>query len=354
MSDAIPAFEPHPWLRSSDAQTIAGRYLPGPAVRVPSTYHELPLADGDRLTALDSRPPGWRPGDPVVVLIHGLGGCARAPYVRRLAAAALGRGYRAVRMNLRGAGSGFGAARGIYHSGRTEDLRTVLTWAAGRSPGSPVALVGYSLGAHLTLRLAAEAAADPVPGLDCVLAANPPIDLAVCCRIMREPRNRIYDKNFVRSLRAEVGRLHAAFPELGPTGVDDVQTLFDFDDRYTSRRNGYDGAEDYYSRCSSAPLIPRITLPGLVVHAEDDPFIPAAAFRQIEFPETLALELIPGGGHLGYISRRPWQGHHRWLDGRLLAWLAARWSSPNGGPGAGVRLSRIPVPHREGGLAAHV
>lgn len=354
MTDPVPAFEPHPWLRGGDAQTIAGRYLPGRSVRLPSTYHELPLADGDRLTVLDSVPPGWAAGDPVVVLVHGLGGCARAAYVRRLAAAALERGYRAVRMNLRGAGSGFGAARGIYHSGRTEDLRTVLQWTARRCPCSPLALVGYSLGAHLTLRLAAEAASQPVEGLDCVLAANPPIDLATCCRVMQQPRNRIYDQNFVRSLRAEVARLHAAFPDLGPTGVEDAASLFDFDDRYTARRNGFAGADDYYARCSSAPLIPQIQLPGLVVHAEDDPFIPAEAFRRVAFPPQLALELIPGGGHLGYISRMVWQGTRRWLDSRFLVWLAARWGPANAGSAAGVRSSRTPVPNREGGLAAHV
>ena len=56
----------------------------------------------------------------------------------------------------------------------------------------------------------------PLDGLDCVLAANPPIDLAVCCRTIQQPENRIYDRNFVQQLRREVARLHAAFPDLGP------------------------------------------------------------------------------------------------------------------------------------------
>src|SRR4051794_30082524 len=121
----IPPFEPHPLLRGGHLQTIAGRYLPSPKVRLRSTYHEIGLEDGDWLSVLESVPAGWVRGGPTALLVHGLAGCARSPYVVRVAARLTGIGVRVVRMNLRGAGSGFGLARGIYHSGRTEDLRAV-------------------------------------------------------------------------------------------------------------------------------------------------------------------------------------------------------------------------------------
>jgi predicted alpha/beta-fold hydrolase len=327
MSDIVPRFEPHPLLRGGDVQTIGGVYLPGRRPRLPSVYHELPLEDGDRLTLLDSVPAGWSAGDPAAVLVHGLTGCSRAPYVARVADRLAARGVRVVRMNLRGAGSSFGLSRGIYHSGRTEDVRAVVEWTARRSPGSPVGMVGFSLGGNLVLKLAAEASEHPLPGLDCVLAANPPIDLSACCRNMMRPRNRLYDKNFIRSLRRDIARLHAAFPDLGPVDLGRVRSLYEFDDCYTAPRNGFSGAEDYYARCSCGPMIPRITLPGLVVHAEDDPFIPAEPFRMVRFPPRLALELIPSGGHLGYLSRSRWGGDRRWLDARLVAWLLTHWSA---------------------------
>jgi predicted alpha/beta-fold hydrolase len=328
LDPTVPPFEPHPWVRGGHRQTIVGRYLPGPRVRLPSTHHEIDTGDGDRLSVLDSVPPGSAsPAVPSAILVHGLGGCARSPYILRVASRFLRLGVRVVRMNLRGAGSGFGLARGIYHAGRTDDLRRVVEWVADRNPGAPIALVGFSLGANLVLKLAAEAADRPLDGLDAVLAANPPLDLAACCRHIQRPGNRIYDRNFVRLLRAEVARLHRAFPELGPVDLTQVKTLFDFDDRYTAPRNGFAGADDYYARCSAGPSIPRIRVPGLVVHAEDDPFIPAGPFRVVRFPESLALELIPGGGHLGYFSRNRWGGDRRWLDGRLTAWLALRWGA---------------------------
>jgi predicted alpha/beta-fold hydrolase len=253
---------------------------------------------------------------------------------------------------LRGAGSGFGLARGIYHGGRSEDVRTVAEWLGARAPGTPITLIGFSLGANLVLKLAAEAADRPLVGLESVVAANPPLDLAACCRQIRRPENRLYDRNFARMLRREIARLHATFPELGPVDLSSVRSVYEFDDLYTAPRHGFDGADDYYARCSAGPLITRITIPGLVVHAEDDPFIPAGPFLSVAFPRQLALELISFGGHLGYISRSRWLGDRRWLDARIVTWLATRREA-NSRHQAGVHPRGTPR-SVQGGQSAHV
>ncbi|WP_406695046.1 alpha/beta fold hydrolase [Singulisphaera sp. Ch08] len=326
-SDAtIPPFVPHPWVRGGHLQTILGGYLPGGRLGDPFTAHLIDVDQGDRLCILDSTPAAWAPGDPGAILVHGLGGSASSPYVLRVAARLLRLGIRVVRMNLRGAGEGFGLARGTYHAGRTDDVRRVAEWLAAEAPGSPLAIVGFSLGANLALKLAAEAVDRPVEGFDSVLAANPPIDLAACSRHIQRPKNRIYDRNFVRQIRVAASRLHAFFPDLEPVDLTRVKTVLDFDELYTAPRHGFASAADYYAQSSSGPLIPRIQIPGLVIHAEDDPFIPPDPFRLVDFPPQLALELNSSGGHLGYFSRTRWGGNRRWLDARLAAWLASRWN----------------------------
>jgi predicted alpha/beta-fold hydrolase len=324
-SAPFPPFQPHPLLRGGHAQTIAGRYLPGSAARLPSTYHEIPLEDGDRLAVLESIPEGWRPGSPAVILVHGLAGCARSPYVARIGARFRDAGIRVIRMNLRGAGSGFGLARGIYHGGRTEDLRAVANWLTRRAAGSPLGLVGFSLGGNLVLKLAAEAESEPLEGLDCVIAANPPLDLAACCRHIQRPENRVYDRHFVRMLRRDVARLHHAFPDLGQL-PEPIRSVYEFDERYTAPRNGFQGAADYYERSSAGPLLEKISIPGLIVHATDDPFIPPEPFAQLRLGPRLALELNCHGGHLGYVSRNRWGRDRRWLDARLAAWISTHWT----------------------------
>jgi predicted alpha/beta-fold hydrolase len=257
-------------------------------------------------------------------------------------------------MNLRGAGAGFGLARGIYHAGRTGDLRVVAEWIAKGAKGSPVGLVGLSLGGNLVLKLAAEASDVALPGLDCVVAANPPLDLSACCRHLREPANRLYDANFVRVLRTQVERLHEWFPGLGPVDWAEIDSLYAFDDRYTAPRNGYEGAEAYYAASSAGPLLGRIRVEGLVVHAADDPFIPLPTVESAPFPANLRLEVVSAGGHLGYISRDHWAGDRRWLDARLVHWLMRRWAgATNRTGGLPDRTYSVVSSRLEGDATAH-
>ena len=204
--------------------------------------------------------------------------------------------------------------------------------------------MGYSLGANLVLKLAAEARTEPLEGLDCVLAANPPLDLLACSEAIGRPENRIYDRNFVRQLRGDVARLHAVFPDLGPVDFPKSLTCSSSTTTYTAPRNGFAGAHDYYQRSSSGPLDPRIAVPGLVVHSEDDPFIPAEPFRSIRFPPRLALELIPGGTSR-LLSHCPWIGDRRWLDVRFIrpGWPAMGRATEQARSCRPIGRERVPV-----------
>jgi uncharacterized protein len=325
--EAIPPFEPHPFVRGGHAQTILGRYLGGDRLSLEGLRHLIELPDGDRLLALETIPEGWRAGQPVALLVHGLAGCAHASYVVRLSRHLLRHGVAVVRLNLRGAGDGFGVARGIYHAGRFDDLRVVVSWLQERLAGSPIGLVGFSLGGSLVLRLAIESAGAAQPGFDAVVAANPPLDLNACARRIQRPENRLYDWNFVRWLRGMVRRLHSRFPELGPIDLKGVKTLSDFDDRYTAPRAGFRSGVDYYERCSLVDTLARIEVPGLIVHAMDDPFVPHEPVQVAARTTNLVVELLEHGGHLGYLSRNRWEGDHRWLDARLAYWLRSHWAA---------------------------
>ena len=207
----VPGFEPHPLLKGAHVQTVVGRYIGGEQLKLAAAPHQVALPDGDRLLVLESIPKGWEPRMPAAVLVHGLAGCADANYMGRLS-------QRLIALDPRradepgGSGDGFGLARQIYHAGRSDDLLQVVRWLHGRIEGSPIALVGFSLGASLVLKAGIEAAEHPVEGLDCLLAANAPIDLIHCARQMpaREPRVQL-------ELRAWLAQWSIAFIGTFPT-----------------------------------------------------------------------------------------------------------------------------------------
>ncbi len=124
-TDLLQAFRPLPLLTNPHAQTIVATKLTF-ACEPPSTTQLVKLPDGDMIALEVSTPQGWQPHDPTVVMLHGLCGCHRSPYMQRLARKLLRRGLRAIRMNLRGCGSGQGLARYPYHSGQITVLCHIL------------------------------------------------------------------------------------------------------------------------------------------------------------------------------------------------------------------------------------
>ena len=172
------AFVPFPLLRGPHAQTIAAAKLALWRRRPPAESRVVALPDGDRIALEVSTPRQWRPDDPSVLLLHGLCGCHDSPYMTRVALKLWRRGVRAIRMNMRGCGSGVGLARMPYHSGRSADVEAVLEDLRAAWPHSALTLVGFSLGGNVMLKLAGELGKRAGELAEQVIAVCPPADLA--------------------------------------------------------------------------------------------------------------------------------------------------------------------------------
>ena len=123
-------FLPARFLGNPHLQTIVGGFLRvrrGPRV----TRERLELPDGDFLDidcALPERP---LPGKPWALVLHGLEGSSRAPYVRGVARQLLGRGIEACLLNYRGCSGEPNRLPRSYHSGESHDVRSaMLPWVA--------------------------------------------------------------------------------------------------------------------------------------------------------------------------------------------------------------------------------
>jgi predicted alpha/beta-fold hydrolase len=312
-------FRPFPGLGNRHAQTLVGAFLNVPA-RLPSRTDRVELDDGDTIALEVSESACIEVGAPTIVFVHGLCGCHGSPYVVRIARAAWRSGTRAVRMNLRGCGSGRGLARRSYHSGKSDDLLAVIDHLRRRRPDSPVRVVGFSLGGNIALKLAGELGESARErGLDRVVAICPPVDLARCAALLERPENRIYDRHFVSLLRRALRDREAMFPDLPHTTLPDRLTLRGFDEAYTAPRHGFLDAADYYFRSSSAALVPRIRTECNILFADDDPFIDANALDGFELPSNVRVLRARHGGHLGFIGR-PGSIGLRWMDRRVLDW----------------------------------
>ncbi|HRE32228.1 MAG TPA: alpha/beta fold hydrolase, partial [Candidatus Berkiella sp.] len=170
-------FKALPLLNTGKRQTIAAAYLPDIPTISDDVTHTVPLPDGDQIVLIENRPLHWSESDRIILLVHGLTGSARSKYLVRLAHKLILEGFLVMRMNLRGCGLGHGLAKHLYHSGRSEDTRAVLSWLATTFPKRKVTQAGFSLGANITLKMAGEDGEHPSGNLDSVIAVSPPLDL---------------------------------------------------------------------------------------------------------------------------------------------------------------------------------
>lgn len=279
-------FRPHFGLASPHLQTIVGSFRKAPPAP-PSLELLVPLADGDMLSCQCSIPAQF---SKIIVLIHGLGGSHNSNYMVRLARKCYDKGMMAVRVNLRGAGSGKNLSSRSYHGGRSEDVACVLHVLNERYPGYDVHVIGFSLGANIVLKLAAEQKVNAI-------AISPPVDLADAVKRIQQPKNRLYHAYYLKNIEAT------------------TKTLYEFDNTHTARLWGFSSADDYYKKSSSIHTLAAIKGPTKILFSEDDPFI---AIPKLPHNPHVEVFCTRYGGHMGYIGKTAKEHTSFWLDELLL------------------------------------
>jgi predicted alpha/beta-fold hydrolase len=227
-------------------------------------------------------------------------------------------GWRVLGWNMRGCGGTPNRLRSWYHSGQSADLEVVVTHALSRTSG-PLALVGFSIGGNITLKLLGEAGATLNPRVLGAVAISVPIDLHSSALQLARPRNQIYMQYLLKPLRTRIVEKAQRFPNhFDLSGLRQIRTFYEFDRRYTAPFHGFESVEQYWAESSSARFLADIARPTLLVNALDDPFLAAPCFPYQSAAEHpyLTLETPRHGGHVGFISRCLFPLFPTWIEQR--------------------------------------
>ena len=341
----FPRFRPRPPWWGADLQTLRDTLRPHRTQDRQAQELQLPVGNGASLLGLLDQPLQGPPRA-LVLLAHGLGGSSDGAGPRRLAMALRHRGFAVLRLNLRGAGRGRSLAPGSYAADCSKDVLPVLHQArglaaqlGGADAPLPLAGVGISLGGTILLNALAASMGLGEPGLDALACISSPLDLAACSRQFRRPRNHIYQRWLVTRLCEQVladpHGLPAAERE-ALTGPTRPRSIVAFDALITAPRWGYHSVEQYYAAASPVHWLSR-TLelpPTLLLHAADDPWVPAAPALSLarlkppSLPRRLEICMSDAGGHNGFHG----QGDNNlgcWSDRLTAHWLRHRLAEPS-------------------------
>jgi predicted alpha/beta-fold hydrolase len=167
-------------------------------------------------------------------------------------------------------------------------------------------LAGFSLGGNLVLKYAGEEVFALSEKIKAVMAVSAPIDLYGCVLELSKRKNILYEKNFLKTLKAKTLEKAEIFTEeLDKEKISNLKKLYDFDDVVTGPLHGFEGARDYYSKCNSLQFIPNITIPSLLLTAHNDPFLSDSSYpyKLAENHPFFHLQATKYGGHCGFHTK---------------------------------------------------
>lgn len=284
--------------------------------------------DGDFVDADWLDPPLSGAHTPLLVMFHGLEGSSRSHYALAFADLAREQGMRFVVPHFRGCSGEMNRAPRAYHSGDHEEIGWILARLRAQHTG-PVWAVGVSLGGNALMRWAAQAGDTATRSVDAAACVCSPLDLAAGGAAIGRGFNRqVYTRMFLRTMKPKALNKLAQHPGLfDAQAMRAARDLYDFDNIFTAPLHGFRDADDYYARASARPHLHRIRLPALVLHAANDPFVPAYSLPGAgEVGPCVTLWQPPQGGHVGF-PRGGLLGDVRRMPEAVVGWLAAQRST---------------------------
>jgi predicted alpha/beta-fold hydrolase len=168
-------------------------------------------------------------------------------------------------------------------------------------------LLGFSGGGSMALKLAGELGAAVPEALRGVVSISAPLDYVRVGAWMDTLGRLPYRFHVLRGLSTgarEFARQHPERAHYRPRDVKRMSTFRHYDGTIIVPMHGFGDVDAYYAAASPGPWLPRIDVPTLLVHAEDDPMVPGETVRPWigDASRAVRVELTRHGGHLGWVA----------------------------------------------------
>ena len=288
-------------------QTIASFFLPRKILLASPEQRLVEVAEGVKVRCWCYWQERDRAQALTLIVVHGLEGSSDSQYMQGVARNGLEAGMNVVLMNQRNCGGMDHFAPTLYNSSLSADVAAVVRNILESDKISRFALIGFSMGGNLVLKLAGEWGTEGPRQFRAVAAVCPAMDLAASADALHEPANRIYEYYFLMQLFRRLRRKARLFPgKFDVSRLRGISSLRMFDDRITAHYCGFAGADDYYARAAAANVVDRIAVPTLIIHAANDPFIrmQPETLRRVAANPNITYVQTNDGGHCAFVGIR--------------------------------------------------
>jgi uncharacterized protein len=310
-------FLPRSFLKNRHLQSIlaSARLLIPPHRPLLDHSQELIIdtSEGSKLLAYYSRHPHSRG---LMIILHGWEGSSSSAYVLAAASYFYNRGFSVSRLNLRDHGDSHHLNEGLFHGALLEETFSAVNILAHYAEDLPAYLLGFSMGANFSLRIAIKHSQTPIKNLSHVFAVSPPLDpYKTTLTIDNGPA--FYRKYFLKKWKRSLKQKQRLFPQKynftemlrAKTCMDLTADIMMYYPEFTSYR-------DYFKLYTlTDKSFQNLNLPVSIFIAADDPVIPLNDFKLLQENGFLKISRQQYGGHCGFINLFPYS---RWYNEKIL------------------------------------
>lgn len=259
----------------------------------------------------------------LVILCHGLEGSSKSKYIVSACNYLNKQNLDCLAVNFRGCSGIDNNNIYSYHSGKTDDLNTIIKYVLSNYNFKNIVLLGYSMGGNIVLKYLGEQL-KLSSSIKCGIAVSVPVDLESSSNELAKKHNRIYLNRFMKTLKLKALNKIEKFPDnsISKQAILSAKTFEDFDNALTAPLFGFKNARDYWTKSSSINYLPHINVPSLILNAKDDSFLAKNCFpvKTAELNKNITLEIPKYGGHVGF-NLSIFQKYNFWSEKRIYEFI---------------------------------
>jgi len=317
---------PHPILEFSG---YTSTFWSGFWAVLPSRAHgemeTLTLNDGGTVSLHWFEPPEMQFQDRIVLVLPGLNNDSRTSFIQGTMSHLRAGGFQAVTLNYRGtAGLQLTSPR-LGCADSWTDINQVVDHILKKHPNAMLFGMGFSMGAGMLMRYLG------MEGDRCRLRAGValagPTDYPAMSRYIESTwKKRLVNWIMVNGVKLFMMRSFFTSPyckDLSRRDILAAKNLRELEEASICKLHGYADSADYYKSNDPLPVLGQISVPTLVVNAEDDPVVGISTLARDELSKNSRIYTVvtKRGGHIGWGSGG--LGASAWTDDMAVDFFQA-------------------------------
>ena len=248
----------------------------------------------------------------LIIILHGWEGSSSSAYVLAAAAFFFEKGFSIARLNLRDHGESHHLNEGLFHGALLEETFSAVNTLAIHEENRPVYLLGFSMGANFSLRIAINHSRTPIRNLRHVFAVSPPLDpYKTTLAIDQGPG--IYRKYFLKKWKRSLRQKQRLFPsKYNFTKMLNAKTCMELTENIMIYFPEFTSYRDYFKLYTlTDQSFQNLNIPVNIFISADDPVIPPDDYELLHESGFLKIAREKYGGHCGFIDLFPYK---RWYN----------------------------------------